>query len=86
MGYEADEIERQRTDGAIIPEATSAKAWKMLAQKHAAERDDAIRVLKGLMVAYDAVDGRNGTSGECWDNAREFLGRLRLWTKDRGFI
>lgn len=51
-----------------------------------AAQDEAVKVLKGLMVAYGAVDGRNGNSGECWDNARGLLERLGLWTKDRGFI
>ncbi len=37
--------------------------------------------LKSLMVAYGAIDGRNGNSGECWDKARTAVTKAEEGTK-----
>ena len=34
---------------------------------------DMYEALKELMVAYGAIDGKNGNSGKCWDMARQAL-------------
>lgn len=52
------------------------KATVMRAEPQTSQDGDDISktlfcALQGLMVAYGAVDGRNGNSGECWDKARE---------------
>lgn len=40
--------------------------------------------LQGLMVAYGAVDGRNGNSGECWDKAREAVALYSSLSRPHG--
>lgn len=49
---------------ALIEHASTDIPW--LVERH----EKMLEALRGLMIAYGATDGRNGNSGECWDDAR----------------